>query len=224
LAVDPIYLARPAPPADIYGGFTWLALQVYKTSSAVASTLKNLPSLYAQQLDAATQAELLRELLTGSDGLSFRAQQLSSWAQEFAQHLQRLGGDLDAASADLVSARQRLEDLATQNQDRAVGPNVHGRAVSLGHALAQASLVHQAAAAKVSALSVIDNMRLAAQALATAWEAASAQFQAAAALPADVLGDLEAVRTRLSLTVAVSEWNQFAGATSAFIRHFLVTQ
>lgn len=226
LAANPALLTNPTPPADVYAWTVWLTMRVYEAAQTVSVTLSQLPSLFpaAQAAPSAEVGTTVQMVLAGPSGLVDTADNMATLAANLEQHLQLLGGNLEAAQA------------AYQQQGAAIGSpllasggkGVFGLVTAHADAQATTQEVHtqlddfQMAAAQVSAFAVIANMSLAIQALVTAWQATKAQFQAVASYDLDKLGSLDYLQGPLKLGAAAREWAAFTQVLGAYSKQTLL--
>ncbi|RON53965.1 hypothetical protein [Pseudomonas frederiksbergensis] len=224
LAIDPGYLLRPAPPADLYAWFVWVTLRVYQGARTFNLTLQHLPDLFkaAPGTTPADCGAWVKEVLAGPAGLIARARDISREAGTFARHLHSIDGDLEAARSEHTLALQSLAPPAEARH--AASMNAYSQA-QCSAAESQTPLAHlKLTAAKVTVLSVIENMTKAMDTLTRSWQAMAAQAEAVAARPATDLGNPDFLRSELQLDVATGEWAEFACVIQAFVQGTVVTQ
>ncbi|MET1077158.1 MAG: hypothetical protein ABWY06_03965 [Pseudomonas sp.] len=226
LASDAGYLSRPTPPPDLYAWFVWLTLRVYQGARRFNLTLQHLPDLF-QAAPGTTQAdrgEWVKEVLAGTAGLLACAQGISLQASTFARHLHGIESDLGAARA----AHQQAAEVFSQpspvgDNQQPASINAHGLARQLAQQT-QYQLAHlQLSAARVTALSVLDNMTKATDTLVESWQRMVLQLETIAARPVAELGNLELLRNTFYLDEATPEWGAFAGVIQAFVQGTLLT-
>ncbi len=227
LAADPGYLARETPPPDIHGGFVWLALRMYRVARTIRLTLDELPTLVlpATKRGLAANGALVSAALGRSGGLIDQARALACGAEVIAGRLETVEGGLQAARETYRAARavlgsQPFDDAQAMNLSRAI--HSYGRAVVTSNEQQQALARYEAAAAHVTALAVLANMRLAAQAGSVAWTATAAQFEAVTHCPAPDLGTAACLDDKLDLCVAIAEWRAFETTIRDFVTRALV--
>jgi hypothetical protein len=225
LTIDPGYLLRPTPPSDLYAWFVWVTLRTYQGARTFNLTLQHLPDLFKATpgTTPADCGEWVKEVLVGPAGLIARARDISHQAGAFARHLHSIDSDLTAARSEHAQALQSVVPTTTTEDTQPT----RGHAGSM-YAYSQAQLtVHESqlplahlklTAAKVTVLSVIDNMTKAMDMLTKSWQSMAAQCEAVAARQATDLGNLDSLRNDLYLDVATTEWAEFASVIQAFIQ------
>ena len=88
LAIAPGLLQAETPPTDLYGRFAWLTLRVYEGARTIQATLQELPALADSAAGNRTAGgALVKEVLTGTGGLSQRARTIKEFADLFATQL-----------------------------------------------------------------------------------------------------------------------------------------
>ena len=225
LAIDPGYLLRSTPPTDLYAWFVWITLRVYQGARTFNLTLQHLPDLFKAP-PGTTQAdcgEWVKEVLAGPAGLIARARDISREAGTFARHLHSIDADLTAARSEHAQALQSMVPTTTAEDAQptwgdAESMYAYGQAQLTAHE-SQVPLAHlKLTAAKVTVLSVIDNMTKAMDMLTKSWQRMAAQCEAVAAQQATDLGSLDSLRNDLHLDVTTTEWAEFASVIQAFIQ------
>jgi hypothetical protein len=228
LANDPTYLLRPTPPADLYARFAWLTLHVYQLARTYQLTLQSVPDLLTKNsaADPALRGAWVKELLSGPTGLSRRARELSGQANDFAQQLHAIGGDLGAAQA---ARRASAAVAATQETAPAQGDDdlehtmgAYARARSCEQEAQLRLAWYRLDAAKVTALAIIANMTSAVETLAAAWQITLTQLETVTAGDASELGNLDFLNGELHLEMASKEWEAFASVIQNFIQRLLI--
>jgi hypothetical protein len=225
LTIDPGYLLRPAPPTDLYTWFVWVTLRVYQGARTFNLTLQHLPDLFKAPpgTTPADCGEWVKEVLAGPAGLIARARDISHQAGTFARHLHSIDSDLTAARSEHALAVQSLLPPATTEDSQptrghATSMYAYSHAQLTAHE-SQLPLAHfKLTAAKVTVLSVIDNMTKAIDMLTKSWQSMAAQCEAVAARQGTDLGNLDFLRNELQLDVATNEWAEFASVIQAFIQ------
>lgn len=227
LAADPLYLARGAPPAHIYGRFAWLVQQVYQAARTVQYTLAELPALVspATKRRIVDNGALVAAVLNRPGGLVPQARAVVLAAEGFAAHLKDVGGDLQTARAEYQAAGTQLSANSFGLSD---GAGLQAAMQALGQTVVGTDLARQdlmrceEAAAKVTAIAMIANMREAVQAACVAWETTAAQFEAVSRCPAVDLGTGSYLEEVLGASAAADQWKAFAGVVQAFLARVLV--
>lgn len=226
LAVDAGYLTKPTPPADVYARSVWLTMRVYEAAQTMSITLKELPGILptAKDAKAADTGAMVKEVLDSQYGLTGTAANIIKLANDFMQHLQGIGGNLQTAQTDY----QEISDLLEKQKPVGESDNIFRSIATHPQALATSSEINQqlddlgSAAAKVTAFAVIENMRLAVQSLATAWQVTKEQFEKVASHNPASLGDPSFLQGTLQLDTAAGEWAAFAEVTNGFLKGALV--
>ncbi|MEO6679415.1 MAG: hypothetical protein ABIO21_18875 [Pseudomonas sp.] len=224
LAIDPGYLLRPTPPTDLYARFVWITLRVYQGARTFNLTLQHLPDLFeaAPGTTPADCGEWAKEVLAGPAGLIARARDISREAGAFARQLHSIDSDLTTAQSEHTLALQSL--AAPAETQHAASMSAYGQAQWTAHE-SRRPLAHlKLTAAKVTVLSIIENMTKAIDTLTKSWQGMAAQVETVAARHATDLGNLDFLRNELQLDVATREWAEFACVIQAFIQGTVVTQ
>lgn len=221
LIIDPYWLMKPSPPADVYGWSVWMTARVYEAAETISLTLGQIPATLGDK-KGTTLPEggvLVREVLNGSGGLSQVAGDIAGLANTFADYLTAIGGDLEAAQTEY----QAVKTIAQTLQLSGTGGDMIKVISSHTKAAADAYRYRchlddlRSAAAKVTAFGVIANMRLAMRSLATAWQAGKVRLEENSRYPLKELGDIHFLQNTLKLSAASAEWSVF----SDVIRNFL---
>lgn len=228
LMVDPAYLAKPTPPADVYAHSVWLTMRVYEAAQTVSTTLAALPGILptAENVKAVETAAMTREVLDSQYGLTGTAANIITLANDFAQQLKTIGGNLQSAQTDY----QEISDLLEKQKPVGENDNIfrsiatHPQAVATSYEINQQLDDLGSAAAKVTAFAVIENMRLAVQSLTTAWQVTREQFEKVAGSDPANLGDIAYLQNTLQLETAAGEWAAFAEVTNGFLKGALVVR
>lgn len=227
LMVDPSFLMKSAPPADIYGWSVWITARVYEATQTINVTLEQIPTLIAA-CEGAPPAEtgmLVRDILTGAHGLSRTAGNIAGLANAFAIHLGVIGGDLEAAQTEYqaIGVAFEMQQLSgcSKNMINVIG--AHTNAVAATHQQNKQLDDFQSAAAKVTAFAVIANMGLAMQSLAVAWQATKVQFEATVKYAPENLSDIHFLQSTLKLGAALGEWAAFSDAIRNFMNRALLS-
>jgi hypothetical protein len=223
---DPALLMRATPPQDIYGRFIWTVMRVYQTVKTVQLTLGQLPDVVspAHKRTVSQNGALVRAVLTQAGGVVARARQLAGGIHDFANHLQAVGGDLDAANTAYQAASQSpaMVAAAEQNPSLRAQMQAHVQANTLGHQTQQSLPHHQVLAAKVTAFAVVANMASALHALNAGWTTTAAQYEALAQCAPERLGDGNYLQSALHLGQATDEWRDFSNMIGAFLQRIFV--
>lgn len=225
LAIDPSFLHRPAEPADIYARFTWLTLRVYEQARLVQHTLGSLPALLeAESGNRAAAGALVREALSGPDGLAEEARILAARADEFALHLRGLGAAVERIEVREMAAGSTVESVPAfasieGNLSHGMGAYALARSTERGQQQWQAQ--QRLAAARLTVLSVIGNMALAVQSLSVAWQITAAQCEDVSKREPRELGNIDLLHTDLRSDQAAQEWRAFADTIRTFAERTL---
>lgn len=225
LTVAPALLAKPSPPADVYAWSVWVTARVYEASRTIGGTLAQLPGLFAAA-KGAKPAEIgaqVREVLGSPLGLASTAGNVAVLAKDFADHLDGMGGDLEAArtARQAISSAFETQKLINGSEDIAESIRAHPSASAKVHEINYQLDNFVMAAAKVSAFGVIANMTNATRSLAAAWQAVNEQFESAAASDPEKLGNLAFLNSTLKLESAVTQWSGFAEVTQNYLKRSL---
>jgi hypothetical protein len=222
LMIDPAYLTKPTPPADVYAHSVWLTMRVYEAAQTVSTTLATLPGVLPAEKDAT--AAMVKEVLDSKSGLTGTAANIISLANDFTQQLETIGGNLQSAQTDYQEISDLLENQKpvgeSDNLFRSIA--THPQAIATSYGINQQLDDLGAAAAKVTAFAVIENMRLAVQSLSTAWQVTQEQFEKVAGSDPANLGDPSFLQNTLQLETAAGEWAAFAEVTNNFLKGALV--
>jgi|GEM_PF-2726136 len=228
LAVDPAYLTKPTPPADVYARSVWLTMRVYEAAQTMSITLKELPGILptAKDAKAADAGAMVKEVLDSEYGLTGTAANIIKLANDFTKHLEGIGGNLQTAQTDY----QEISDLLEKQKPVGESDNIFRSIATHPQALATSDEINQqlddlgSAAAKVTAFAVIENMRMAVQSLTTAWQVTKEQFETIARHDPASLGDPSFLQDTLQLDTAAGEWAAFAEVTNGFLKGALVVR
>ena len=225
LAIDPSFLHRAARPADIYASFIWLTLRVYEQARIVQRTLGSLPALLdAESGNRAAGGALIREALSGENGLIEGARVLAQRAGQFAEHLRGVSAVLERIAVQEAvtgNAAESVPAFASIEGQLSHGMGAYAQARSSERERQQLQAQHRLEAARLTVLSIIDNMSLAAQSLAGAWHITATQFEEVSAREPRELGNIDLLHTDLQHEQASQEWRTFADTISTFVERLL---
>jgi hypothetical protein len=213
LATEPALLTKDAPPVDIYARFVWAANWTYRGARMTSLTLSHLPDLAVQEGAGVALAMAIT-------GLAQQATEIACRIDEFVKDLATAGIDLAAALRDRDAAARSLAQAPAPPP----GPTFLAQtaATQAAHDVAARVAALEAAAARLAAHAVLDNLAQAMSALTQAWRAAAAQFTAAS----DAVGSArwpsaDVLRQDLALPAAQAAWDEFAITVRDFIERML---